>query len=343
MTPLVSILVPVYKVPIEYLKRCLDSLIKQSLENIEIILVDDGSPDECGKVCDGYANLDSRILVIHQHNKGLSAARNAAFWAATGKYILFVDGDDYLSASACEILLNAVENENVQMVFCNYISQYANSHIENIYAVDKQITFKGNDCKKLQVDIFDFNKKFSQVFTKLIDREFLLHHKIIHNDTLKQGAEGLVFNMMLTENLSSAIYINQNLYYYSYNENSITHVFNEENNYLILKCFSYMLEYAEICQNKDELKIGIYTRVLYVIITMAISSYFNPSNNMSYSERVRRYKLFLNNSLVKDSLKYGNIKSLSIQRKFIIHMIKQNVFILFLILGKLRRKQLKRK
>ena len=94
--PLVSVIVPVYKVPEKFLRKCIESLIGQTLENIEILLVDDGSPDDCGKICDEYANKNENIKVIHKENGGLSAARNTGCENAHGKWMMFVDGDDWV-------------------------------------------------------------------------------------------------------------------------------------------------------------------------------------------------------------------------------------------------------
>ena len=94
----ISVVVPVYKVE-KYLNRCVDSIIRQSFDDLEIILVDDGSPDQCPAICDQLAELDSRIVVIHKENGGLSSARNAGIKVATGKYIGFVDSDDAIDES----------------------------------------------------------------------------------------------------------------------------------------------------------------------------------------------------------------------------------------------------
>ena len=91
----VSIIIPVYKVE-AYIRECLDSVIRQTYKNLEIILVDDGSPDQCGQICDEYAQEDSRIQVIHKENAGVSAARNTGIDAATGTYMIFADSDDVL-------------------------------------------------------------------------------------------------------------------------------------------------------------------------------------------------------------------------------------------------------
>ena len=93
---LVSIIVPVYKVPEQYLRQCIESCINQTMREIEIILVDDGSPDNCGKICDEYSQMDDRVRVIHKKNGGLAAARNTGQDSARGETMMFLDGDDYM-------------------------------------------------------------------------------------------------------------------------------------------------------------------------------------------------------------------------------------------------------
>lgn len=105
--PLISIIVPVYKVE-KYLKRCVDSILTQTYQNMEIILVDDGSPDNCGAICDRYKKTDNRVVVIHKRNGGLSDARNTAIPLAKGEYISFIDSDDWISSYYVEHLYEAV-------------------------------------------------------------------------------------------------------------------------------------------------------------------------------------------------------------------------------------------
>lgn len=117
-SPLVSIIVPVYKVE-EYLDRAVNSLLNQSYNNLEIILVDDGSPDRCPKMCDDYAKKDARVKVIHQKNGGLSAARNAALNVSNGDYLTFLDSDDYLHHDAIGVFLNEIISSNADVVCCS--------------------------------------------------------------------------------------------------------------------------------------------------------------------------------------------------------------------------------
>lgn len=117
--PKVSVIVPVYNVE-PYLKRCVDSLINQTLKDIEIILVDDGSPDNCPQMCDAFAQLDDRIKVVHKQNGGLSSARNAGIDASTGDYIGYIDSDDYAELNMFERLYNCAIQQNVDFVMADY-------------------------------------------------------------------------------------------------------------------------------------------------------------------------------------------------------------------------------
>ena len=115
--PELSIIVPVYKVE-KYLSKCIDSILAQTFTDFELILIDDGSPDRCGEICDEYAAKDSRIIVIHQQNKGVSTARNAGLKIAKGKYIGFVDSDDWIEQEMYEQMLQTVKHNSAEIVTC---------------------------------------------------------------------------------------------------------------------------------------------------------------------------------------------------------------------------------
>ena len=107
--PKISIIVPVYKVE-PYLGTCLESVLSQTYQNLEIILVDDGSPDQCGTICDQYALKDNRIRVIHQENQGLSGARNSGIDLVTGEYITFIDSDDFIDICMIELMVEQLDD-----------------------------------------------------------------------------------------------------------------------------------------------------------------------------------------------------------------------------------------
>ena len=127
--PLISVIVPCYKVE-RYLCKCVTSILSQTYRNLEILLVDDGSPDNCGKICDEFAKKDSRIKVIHKKNGGLSDARNVAIDIATGEWLIFIDSDDYVSNSHVETLYSLVEKYNVEIAAAQFKERQEGTHIK---------------------------------------------------------------------------------------------------------------------------------------------------------------------------------------------------------------------
>lgn len=130
---LVSIIIPVYRVE-QYLDRCLESVIRQSYQKLEIILVDDGSPDRCPQMCEAWAERDSRIKVIHKSNGGLSDARNCGLRAATGEYVAFVDSDDWITSAMVERMTEVMESHGADMVVCRWVNVYSDGTEESTSA-----------------------------------------------------------------------------------------------------------------------------------------------------------------------------------------------------------------
>ena len=113
--PCITVIIPVYNVE-QYLERCVDSVLQQTMQNLQIILVDDGSPDRSPLICDRYTSSESRVQVIHKENGGLASARNAGLKVSEGKYIFFLDSDDWLEPDGLELLLNTAEQYQVDFV-----------------------------------------------------------------------------------------------------------------------------------------------------------------------------------------------------------------------------------
>lgn len=130
--PEISVIVPVYNVE-EYLRPCIDSILEQTFTDFELILVDDGSPDRCGEICDEYEQIDKRIRVIHQENGGLSAARNAGLDVMSGEYVTFIDSDDLVDKKFLEELYDNIQNDKAQISLCQ-LQEFENiSEIKNLY------------------------------------------------------------------------------------------------------------------------------------------------------------------------------------------------------------------
>lgn len=136
MDQCVSVIVPIYMVE-PYLKRAVDSIRNQTYQNLEIILVDDGSKDQCGRICDDYAKADNRIVVIHKENGGLSDARNAGLDIARGEYIMFVDSDDYIASDCVETLLGCLKEHDADVSMCSYAVTDSTEFDESIFAAGR--------------------------------------------------------------------------------------------------------------------------------------------------------------------------------------------------------------
>lgn len=335
--PLVSIIVPVYKVPEQYLRKCIESVTAQTLRDIEILLVDDGSPDQCGDICDDYAKIDSRIRVLHQRNKGLSSARNCGCKSAYGKWIMFVDGDDWIDPEMCESMYSIGEAKQVQLVMCGTMKDYGKSATEYKFYLEDGKVYQGTDCRWLQQQLLVYNGNIAVAYSKLIDRKLLIENQIYHDEILRQGAEGLEFNLRLFEKLKNAIFINKPFYHYIYNEDSISASHDEINHEYVIKCFENIKSFIETSDNKEMLMPWFDNRLLYVIVTTAISGYFNPMNKESYSEKKRKYIVYLNKPVVREALNTRNKVGIGKQRAVALFLIKHQLFAGLVLLGKIRQ------
>lgn len=215
----ISIIVPVYNVE-EYLRKCVESILSQSYHLFELILVDDGSTDGSGVLCDELGRLDSRIRVIHKDNGGLSDARNRGIEVATGKYIMFVDSDDYVLPQMCECLLNAVKKYKCQLAICDFLKVYS----DNVDEEKDEIDINKVSCTKMKKEDaynpFFYKERYVQfevAWNKLYDRELFDGVRFpigkIHEDTAT--------TYLLLYKAKGIVYIDTKLYCYRQRNNSI--------------------------------------------------------------------------------------------------------------------------
>jgi len=159
--PLISIIVPIYKVE-SYLRQCLNSILVQTYRNLEIILVDDGSPDKCGEICDEYQKKDSRIKVIHKKNGGLSDARNAGLNIVTGEYIGFIDSDDWIAPDMYQYLLDGIKQYDSDIAVCEYFNVYNEKSVATYRTEDRY--FAGNEAMKALLELKIGNYAWNKLY-----------------------------------------------------------------------------------------------------------------------------------------------------------------------------------
>ncbi|MBR3685869.1 MAG: glycosyltransferase family 2 protein [Clostridia bacterium] len=228
---LVSIIVPVYRV--EYwLPKCIKSLLAQTYKNIEIILVDDGSPDKSGTICDKFAKKDSRIKVIHKENGGVSSARNAGIDAAEGEYICFVDSDDWLSEDAIETLYAEFLKNNVQIVIANMITVGKRNGLFRLVNKERIISF--NDPDNLFLDLYQ-ESSLGGLVNKLFVASLIKDNTIRLKEGMKFG-EDVLFLLECFKHCSAISLIEKPIYYYNrlVSESAITRYYPELTDWMLV-------------------------------------------------------------------------------------------------------------
>lgn len=233
--PRISIIVPAYKVE-KYIEKCIGSICAQSYGNLEIILVEDGSPDGTARICDELAAKDERILVIHKENGGASQARNTGMAAATGKYICFVDGDDWVEPDMCEKAMSAMEKHSADVVMWSYIREYKDKPLPKIIYPEERIFAGEGVQKELKQRIIGLSgtelahpenaDSLSTVWGKLYKTEILSGLEFIDIDIVGANEDKL-FNIDVFARAQKAVFINECLYHYRKdNTSSLTSKFN---------------------------------------------------------------------------------------------------------------------
>ena len=224
--PQISVIVPVYKVE-KYLKRCVDSILHQTFSDLEVILVDDGSPDNCPAMCDELAKADKRIRVIHKENGGLSSARNAGMRIAQGKYIGFVDSDDDVESEMYETMLEAAENHDADFVMSDYIRVSADGTRSLFSKNIRAGVYEKEDIRKeiYPALIMDENVDYGPLLSVchcLYNRDFLEKNTIMFADDVKWSEDNL-FSSYVGYCAGRFVYLKgQGLYHYYQNPETIT-------------------------------------------------------------------------------------------------------------------------
>lgn len=247
----ISIVVPIFKVE-RYLNQCLDSILVQTFTDFELILVDDGSPDQCGEICDRYAEKDNRIKVIHKPNGGVSSARNAGINIAKGEYLAFVDPDDTIEPQMYETLIQMALKHEADMVVCQIKSINTVQKTFSISSVWKEVNCNV-DRETIETELIPsilINKTYSLVSSvnKLYKRS-IFNSLNIRFDSLKHHSEDAKLNFTLLTRINSLVFVDNPLYNYFVRETeSLTRVFREDMHQYALDNKKFLIE---ICREYD--------------------------------------------------------------------------------------------
>lgn len=283
MNPLVSIIVPVYNVGI-YLEDALNSLSEQTYDNLEFILIDDGSEDESGEICDGFSKSDSRFKVYHKENNGVSSARNIGIEKALGKYVMFLDADDKLEKNAVERLIGVIQNENVDVVVFEYSVDFPDgSTTQNLHP---ELSGKMSIHDAIKYSIMPTNRF---LWSKIYKADIV---KNIRFDTTLHLGEDTVFACNAMIQGEKAFFLSEALYHYVQSDASAT-----RKPFFDVRMLSGKEAYwqlVELCKQHypDLVNIAI-KQYVELLMTIIMDMFKNPEDNKEniriYSKEVRKY------------------------------------------------------
>lgn len=290
--PIVSVIVPVFKVE-NVLHYCIDSILNQTYKDFELILVDDGSPDNSGKVCDEYAQKDDRVIVIHKENGGVSSARNVGIDKAKGKYICFVDSDDYVSKDYLKTLIEIKEKYNdVDNIWCYF--KTVDKYSEKIDC--KEVSSEPNIEKYTVKDIMILHEKWLDAgpYCKLYNRNIVVNFGMHFREDMSLG-EDLLFNFDYLDKTNGDIIVSsvEAYFYYIGNENSLANKYYPN----LLEIYEIINSTMENYLNKwhcDNNQMKKYYNACFFKYEVILKNTFNNENQKSIKEKYR-----YNNEILK--------------------------------------------
>lgn len=314
---MISIIVPIYKVE-KYLHQCINSIISQSFHDLEIILVDDGSPDNCPYICDDYANKDNRIKVIHKKNGGLIAARKSGVEVATGDYIAFVDGDDWIAPDMYEKVNQAIESCSPDGVFTQFYWSFSDKNNAS------EDAFLRNYYDKQQINdeiipTMLFNGKYYRFgvypncWTKIFKADILKNNIFSVNDNIRMG-EDAAFTYACIMDAESIAVIHQPLYFYRNTDESMSNAYDERLQDI------WFLPYQAIKEKANKTNCPIQNQLDYYLLYLAnflLRNEASTRNNKTSSEKKRILQAIVNNDDVSSAASRIELSNLPIHTKLL--------------------------
>ncbi|BES66461.1 hypothetical protein SANA_29000 [Gottschalkiaceae bacterium SANA] len=350
MKPLVSIIVPVYNAE-DYIETCVESIIRQTLSNIEIILVDDGSMDNSGFLCDQYEKKDSRVRVFHQNNSGVSVARNVGINGATADWIMFVDSDDWIELDAVEQAFSKIDNSTdlIILTFCSEnISKCKILESEVCYYSmdDYRYDFLGR-CRFNNIEYspekMQCNLRLTSQCAKIYRRELLISNNILFPVGIKDNEDGF-FNFEVICKIKSALFYNYPVYHVRKRSDSASRRLTGRSQRIIksLSVYDSVIQKHNLSKKLFRYQnIDIVLKTFLIVITYI---HQNLNGEKKYRECLDLCKIDLKNMLCLRGIKHTNYKDIfGPVNKMVLLMLKMHcydlVFLSFNIYYRIKSKR----
>lgn len=324
---LVSVIIPIYKVE-KYLGQCFESVRSQTYKNLEIILVDDGSPDKCGEMCEQYKKEDSRVKVVHKKNEGLGYARNSGMEIATGDYVMFVDSDDWLETDAVASMVEQAELHTADMIICGFKKYIDESHIINMNKVQKTEIYIGFDeifkkgiCPIIGAEATKgkSDEREMCVWTNLYSMDIIRQNGISFVSEREFLTEDFFFNIQYMLNAKKIVMLPRQFYFYRYNAISLSNEYRENKISLLQNMTETAIEFFD--SHDLSRKIGFrlhrayFKRLRHCLMQVSAAKITSKEKNDKFAEALR-------NSITRKLVSDYPIKSVPLKEGIMIWFIR---------------------
>lgn len=327
-----SIIVPVYKVKREHLDQCVQSVLGQTFGDLELILVDDGSPDDCGRYCDEYAQKDPRVKVVHKENGGTASARNAGLLQVTGEWVTFIDSDDWFESDSFERLNRAVETYHCADIVMFSGMREFNNNTENIpinYSDGQQFS-SHEEREQLQMRVLAVAKEIHHssinlvsACAKLYRRSYMVDNNLMFDSMIRYNEDGL-FSLETIEKANLIVNVKESLYHYRSTEDSKVNKFrpNVDSEQTLL--INRIIEFADKNKKRNGFRHAIMLRCIVSIQLCFFQKYYHSEYNRN--NRRKNFIAFLGSEPFITALKSVNTKELNSRFKFKFICYKYRLF-----------------
>ena len=348
MNVLVSFIVPVYKVEESYLKACVDSLIAISHKEIEVLLIDDGSPDQCGQLCDDLAALDARIRVFHKENGGVSSARNYGIDHARGEYITFIDADDWIDAPQMDAIISEVEAQEYEVyLYGQYIDFKDRQPIEVRPFHENRFFETREEMDVLQRMVFvrDYGSLRSNggagvvcnAVDKIIRLSFLKQFDCRFDENLHLGEDGL-FYLNLFHHCRSAMYLDICSYHYRMRRSSASHAKSSRGYHNIAVFFGEAQRMLRMQGKEQSCLDALYYRCFDLLLEQFDRAYLDvPRSERSLVEKIRMLNKELAETPFAEALKRLEYRYFDKKTAIKVFLFKHHMAGLFLLFKEIKR------
>lgn len=323
--PKISFIVPVYGVE-KYIHQCVDSILGQTYTDFELILVDDGSPDNCPVICDEYAQKDSRVRVIHKKNAGVSEARNTGIDVAQGEWAYFVDSDDWIELDACEKLMRDAEQTGADCIMSDCVIM-ADAYEKRAHQFSQKFYTDNPDTIK-SIQKYVLCHKFSPYYVKGITNGYaapwgkFVRLSIIKDNGIRFDpyAKGVfddgVYSLYLLDHVKSFYYNDEHTYNYRIVSSSLTHAFKPISVDILKRNCKLVRRFNKETGKDHSFTVAEANREVAFLTAQLSKYYFNPKNPKNRSERYAELKKTLREEPFSSAIRECKIKYLEDQHKY---------------------------